>query len=224
MSTPVTIQRQYDLAARTISGTRDEKLEQIDDAIQELLDIKVLECASEQPNVRFLAVPRRSHWFGVTVTLLAMMALLLLLGVRAAHAQAAGGNGPPTQGTLAGTPAEPAKKADPFAFADFTWLSGNPRTRESPLDTKAFTGEFRADINFTYSFNKPADDTIVGSSEIFRSGEFQVTQLGVGVDFHHDNVQGRLMTQFGMPPAAIPARLARWCPAGRRTSGRRRTA
>src|SRR5262249_44568084 len=74
----------------------------------------------------------------------------------------------------------PEKKPDPFAFADFTWLSGNPRTKESPIDSKVFTGEFRADTNFTYSFNKPIDDTISGSSEIFRSGEFQVTQLGIG--------------------------------------------
>ena len=97
-----------------------------------------------------------------------------------------------------------AKKADPFAFGDFTWLSGNPRTKESPLDTKVFTGEFRADTNFTYSFNKPIDDTIGGSSEIFRSGEFQVTQLGVGGDFHYDNVQMRLMTQFGMYSTTTP--------------------
>src|SRR5439155_25919168 len=87
-------------------------------------------------------------------------------------------------------------KPEPFAFADFTWLSGNPRTKESPLDSKAFTGEFRVDTNFTYSFNHPQDDTISGSSEIFRSGEFQLTQLGVGGDFHYDNVQGRVMTQF----------------------------
>ena len=87
----------------------------------------------------------------------------------------------------------PEKKPDPFAFADFTWLSGNPRTKESPIDTKVFTGEFRVDTNFTYSFNKPIDDTIGGSSEIFRSGEFQITQLGIGGDFHYDNVQGRLM-------------------------------
>jgi Putative beta-barrel porin-2, OmpL-like. bbp2 len=101
--------------------------------------------------------------------------------------------------------AEPeAKKADPFAFADFTWLSGNPRTKETPLDSKAFTGEFRADTNFTYSFNKPIDDTISGSSEVFRSGEFQVTQLGIGGDFHYDNVQGRLMTQFGMYSQTTP--------------------
>src|SRR5215471_14217561 len=96
------------------------------------------------------------------------------------------------------------KKPEPFAFADFTWLSGNPRTKEAPLDSKAFTGEFRADANFTYSFNKPIDDTISGSSEIFRSGEFQLTQLGIGGDFHYDNVQGRLMTQFGMYSTTTP--------------------
>jgi len=101
-------------------------------------------------------------------------------------------------------PPQPQAKPDPFAFADFTWLSGNPRTKESPLDTKAFTGEFRADTNFTYSFNKPIDDTISGSSEIFRSGEFQLTQLGIGGDFHYDNVRGRLMTQFGMYAQTTP--------------------
>src|SRR5690348_8292963 len=99
-------------------------------------------------------------------------------------------------------PAE--KKPDPFAFADFTWLSGNPRTKESPIDTKVFTGEFRVDTNFTYSFNKPIDDTISGSSEIFRSGEFQLTQLGLGGDFHYDNVLGRAMTQFGMYSQTTP--------------------
>src|SRR3954464_9263320 len=96
------------------------------------------------------------------------------------------------------------EKADPFAFADFSWLSGNPRTKESPLDTKAFTGEFHVHTNFTYSFNKPSDDTIGGSSEVFRSGEFQLTQLGIGGDFHYDNVQGRLMTQFGMYSQTTP--------------------
>src|SRR5215472_18848455 len=85
----------------------------------------------------------------------------------------------PSRASYAQDP-DAAKKPDPFAFADFTWLSGNPRTKESPVDTKVFTGEFRVDTNFTYSFNKPIDDTISGSSEVFRSGELQVTQLGIG--------------------------------------------
>jgi Putative beta-barrel porin-2, OmpL-like. bbp2 len=67
-----------------------------------------------------------------------------------------------------------------------------------------FTGEFRVDTNYTFSFNHPQDDTISGSSEIFRSGEVQLTQLGVGGDFHYDNVRGRLMTQFGMYSTMTP--------------------
>ena len=89
-------------------------------------------------------------------------------------------------------------KAEPFAFADWTWMNGNPRSKESPLDTKFFTPDIRFDAAYIYDFNHPKDDTIGGSAEVFRSQEFQLTQLGVGGDFHFDNVRGRLMTQFGM--------------------------
>ncbi len=85
--------------------------------------------------------------------------------------------------------------SEPFAFADFTWLNGNARTKESPMDTKFFTPEIRADVDYVYSFNHPSDDTIGGSSEVFRSSEVHVTQLGVGGDFHFDNVRARVMTQ-----------------------------
>jgi hypothetical protein len=98
----------------------------------------------------------------------------------------------------------PPKPKEPFTFADFTWLTGNPRTKDQPLDSAAFTGEFRVDTSYTWSFNRPQDDTISGSSEIFRHGEVQVTQLGMGGDFHHDNVRGRLMTQFGMYSQTTP--------------------
>jgi hypothetical protein len=94
--------------------------------------------------------------------------------------------------------------SEPFGFADFTWLNGNPRTKEVPLDTKFFTPEIRADVDYVYSFNHPRDDTIGGSSEVFRHGEVQVTQLGVGGDFHYDNVRARLMTQFGMYSQTTP--------------------
>lgn len=95
-------------------------------------------------------------------------------------------------------------KAEPFAFADFTWLNGNARTKESPVDTKFFTPEVRADVSYIFDFNHPKDDTISGSSEVFRSKEVQVTQLGVGGDFHYDNVRARLMTQFGMYSFTTP--------------------
>ena len=101
-------------------------------------------------------------------------------------------------------PAEPAKAAEPVAFADFSWMPGNYGSSDRPLSTKAFTGEFRVDVPYHYSFNRPQDDTISGSSEVFRHDEFQLTQLGVGGDFNYKNVQGRLMTQFGMYSFTTP--------------------
>ncbi len=98
----------------------------------------------------------------------------------------------------------PTGKSEPFAFADFTWLNGNPRIKEVPFDTKFFTPEIRADVDYTYDFRHPQDDTISGSSEVFRANEIQLTQLGVGGDFHYDNVRARLMTQFGMYSTTTP--------------------
>ena len=109
----------------------------------------------------------------------------------------------PAESALAQTaPAD--EKPAPFSFADFTWLNGNSRIKEAPVDTKFFTPEIRADVDYIYDFHHPQDDTIGGSSEIFRANEFQVTQLGVGGDFHWDNVQARLMTQFGMYSQTTP--------------------
>jgi Putative beta-barrel porin-2, OmpL-like. bbp2 len=97
-----------------------------------------------------------------------------------------------------------AEKPAPFSFADFSWLNGNSRIKEVPFDTKFFTPEIRVDADYVYDFRHPKDDTISGSSEIFRSEEFQVTQMGVGGDFHWDNVQARIMTQFGMYSTTTP--------------------
>jgi hypothetical protein len=108
-----------------------------------------------------------------------------------------------TQAEPTNLPAKPSK-TEPFAFADWTWLNGNARTKESPMDTKFFTPEIRADVDYVYDFNHPKDDTIGGSSEVFRSNEIHVTQLGVGGDFHYDNVRARLMTQFGLYSETTP--------------------
>jgi Putative beta-barrel porin-2, OmpL-like. bbp2 len=95
-------------------------------------------------------------------------------------------------------------KSESFAFADFTWLTGNARTVDTPYATKFFTPEIRSDVNYTYDFRHPKDDTISGSSEIFRANEVQLTQFGVGGDFHYDNVRARLMTQFGLYSQTTP--------------------
>jgi len=101
------------------------------------------------------------------------------------------------------TEAAPAK-IEPFSDADWTWLNGNPRTKETFWDTKFFTPEIRSDTVYVFDFNHPTDHSMGGSSELFRSQEIQLTQLGVGGDFHYDNVRARLMTQFGMYSVTTP--------------------
>jgi hypothetical protein len=96
------------------------------------------------------------------------------------------------------------KKIEPFSDADWTWLNGNPRTKEIFWDTKFFTPEIRADVNYVADFNHPTDHTIGGSSELFRSYEVQLEQLGIGGDFHYDNVRARFMTQLGMYSVTTP--------------------
>lgn len=95
-------------------------------------------------------------------------------------------------------------KPAPFAFADFSWVPGNAGASAKPLTWGPFTGELRVDDVYHYSFENPVDNTISGSSEVFRHGEFQVTQLGIGGDFFYENVMGRLMTQFGMYSQTTP--------------------
>jgi Putative beta-barrel porin-2, OmpL-like. bbp2 len=99
---------------------------------------------------------------------------------------------------------ETPAKVEPFSDADWSWLNGNPRTKDIYWDSKFFTPEIRADIVYVNDFNHPTDHSIGGSSELFRSQEVQLEQLGVGGDFHYDNVRARLMTQFGMYSATTP--------------------
>jgi hypothetical protein len=115
-------------------------------------------------------------------------------------ADSAGFASVPATSAGADTPqlAEKPKKIDPFSDADWTWLNGNPRTKEIFWDSKFFTPEIRVDVNYVFDFNHPTDHSIGGSSELFRSQEVQLEQFGVGGDFHYDNVRARFMTQYGM--------------------------
>ena len=107
---------------------------------------------------------------------------------------------PPAQTPVSSlnTAAAKKEKIAPFSDWDWTWLNGNPRNKDTAFDSKFFTPEIRADVTYTYDFNKPVDDSMGGSSELFRSNEIQLEQLGIGGDFHYDNVRARFMTQFGM--------------------------
>jgi hypothetical protein len=101
-------------------------------------------------------------------------------------------------------PAEVTTKSAPFAYADWTWLNGNARTKDTPMATKYFTPEFRADVNYILDFNHPKDDTMGGSTESFRSDEVQVEQLSFGGDIRVNNVRGRFLTMYGMFATTTP--------------------
>jgi hypothetical protein len=94
-------------------------------------------------------------------------------------------------------------KGEPFQ-GDWTWLNSNGRVKDSPMSTKYFTPEFRADTNYMLSYNHPKDDSLGGSTESFRSDEFQVEQLSFGGDIHINNVRGRFLTMYGMFATTTP--------------------
>jgi len=88
-------------------------------------------------------------------------------------------------------------KGEPFP-GDWTWLNSNGHAVDSPMSTKYFTPEFRADANYTLDYNHPEDDSLGGSTETFRSDEWQLEQISVGGDFRINNVRGRILTMDGL--------------------------
>jgi hypothetical protein len=84
------------------------------------------------------------------------------------------------------------------------WMNGTSREKKPIFDTKFFTPEIRLDMNYLHSLNHPVDHTIVGSTEEFRSGEFQIEQVSLGGDFHWENVHARFLSMFGMFATTTP--------------------
>ena len=111
---------------------------------------------------------------------------------------------PPTASKETSVPAEQSGPSAPFAYADWTWLNGNPRNKDAVWDSKFFTPEIRFDAHYIADFNHPNDDTMGGSTEIFRSNEFQLEQISVGGNFHWQNVNARLLTMAGMFGVTTP--------------------
>jgi hypothetical protein len=102
-----------------------------------------------------------------------------------------------------GLPEKP-KPSEPFAYADWTWLNGNPRNKDVVWDSKFFTPEIRLDAHYIADFNHPRDDTMGGSTEVFRSNEIQVEQISFGGNFHWQNVNARLLTMAGLFGVTTP--------------------
>jgi Putative beta-barrel porin-2, OmpL-like. bbp2/Carboxypeptidase regulatory-like domain len=92
----------------------------------------------------------------------------------------------------------------PFAIGYLGWMNGTSRESSPIFDTKLFTPEVRFDVNYLQDFNHPVDHTIVGSTEEFRSGEFQIEQVSFGGDFHWNNVRARFLSMYGLFAVTTP--------------------
>lgn len=60
------------------------------------------------------------------------------------------------------------------------------------------------DVNYTYSFNKPNDNTVVGSTALARNNEIELSALHFGGDFYYKGARARFMTQFGTRSTIVP--------------------
>jgi hypothetical protein len=100
---------------------------------------------------------------------------------------------------------KPQQKREPFEGIDMTWQNGSDRRTENIWnDLKYFTPSVLLDINYTHSFNKPNDNTVVGSTALARNNEVQLSALHFGGDFNYKGARARVMTQFGTRSQVVP--------------------
>lgn len=98
-----------------------------------------------------------------------------------------------------------SQKGEPFENIDMSWQNGNDRRTENIFkNLNYFTPSLLMDINYTYSFNNPNDNTVVGSTALARNNEMQLAALHFGGDFNYKGARARVMTQFGTRSQLIP--------------------
>ena len=136
----------------------------------------------------------------IKITLVAALSILS----QQAFAQNAGENQPVQATATFDDDGEPDTSKIAFSGYDLTWQNGNDRRDHTALQTKYFTGSIMFDGNYTYSFNQPIDNTVVGSTALARHNEMEVMFLGFGGDFNYKNARARFMTQFGNRSIVIP--------------------
>lgn len=97
------------------------------------------------------------------------------------------------------------QKGEPFEGIDVSWQNGSDRRDSSAFkNMKFFTPSILLDVNYTHSFNKPNDNTVVGSTALARNNEVQLSALHFGGDFNYGNARARFMTQFGTRSMVVP--------------------
>lgn len=98
-----------------------------------------------------------------------------------------------------------SKKAEPFEGIDQTWQNGSDRRDSSVFkNMKYFTPSIILDVNYTYSFNRPNDNTVIGSTALARNNEVELSAFHFGGDFYYEGARARFMTQFGTRSTVVP--------------------
>lgn len=136
----------------------------------------------------------------VTRPAVALTALLLTAGP-AALAQTTETRPGATRPAADTTTATPAKA--PFDGYDLTWVNGQNRQRNFPLQLKdqngeaILTGVALVDGYFNYSFANPKDNTQTISAVTGRHKEFSLALATIGIESNYKNAIGRLWLQTG---------------------------
>jgi hypothetical protein len=92
----------------------------------------------------------------------------------------------------------------PFDGIDMTWQNGSDRRDSSIFNWKYFVPSLLVDVSYSYSFNNPIDNTVVGSTALARDNEIQLSALHFGGDFTYKGARARIMTQFGTRSIVVP--------------------
>lgn len=97
-----------------------------------------------------------------------------------------------------------AQNKTPFEDIDASWQNGSDRRDTVIFNSPYFTPSVMIDANYTHSFNKPIDNTVVGSTALARNNEMQLSAVHFGGDFNFKGARARIMTQFGTRTTVVP--------------------
>lgn len=96
------------------------------------------------------------------------------------------------------------QKQEPLEGMDCTWWNGGDRRSSPTLSGKYFTPTVMVDCNYSYSFNDPIDNTVVGSTALARNNEMQLSAAHIGGDFYYEGARAHIVTQFGTRSTVVP--------------------
>lgn len=91
----------------------------------------------------------------------------------------------------------------PFENYNLTWINGQNRQKDFPLQLKdkngetILTGVVYLDGHFNYNFAHPKDNTQTISAVTARSNEFSLALASIGIESNYKNTIGRLWLQTG---------------------------